>query len=360
MVETFGQALRRLRDEHGLSLRKLAERVPTHHSYIAELEHGTKQPGTQMAARLDNVLDAGGILAALLPGPPPEHADRLAYVTAHPRRVDPATIDSLATVLAGQRRLEDSIGSTPLVAPVLAQLDLVTDLVAEAPGRLRPAVVDLGAQWAQFAGWLTETTGALAAGRRWYLRALEWATEVGNPHMVATVLSMRGHLAWVQGDIPAMIGLSQTAGWAPAAAGVRAMAVQQEARGHAILGDGEACDRRLDEAEALADQPGTMPPWMYFYDPDFLTLQRALAFRYLGRHEQAIELFTGALDRVPAGIRRSDWVGWYVYQLGETYAAAGVTDCAAAAVDEAAEIARVTGAARLAGEVEGLARQLHL
>lgn len=362
----FPARLRALRQARGLSLRELAKVTYFAKSTLSELENGVASPSEDTAQRLDTALEAGGELAAMvrLFHESPEE-DRLTYVSENPRRVGDATVDILGNLLDRQRRLEDSIGSAPLVTPVLAQLATIEDLVAAAPDTaVKTRLVDVASQWAQFAAWLATTTGDHAGGRRLYLQAMEWATEGGNPHMVATVLSMRGHLAWITGRTRAMIELSRTAAWQPTTPGVRAMATQQEARGLALIGDAAGAESRLDQAEdlaaeAVANRDGE-PPWMYFNNPDFLVVQRGLAQRYLNRHDRAAEMLTRGLDRLPSEIRASDWIGWYVLQLAATHAAAGNLDEAVKSLEEARRIAQATGAARLRRDVEALARDLGL
>lgn len=65
----FAETLRRLRAERGLSLRELARRAVHGKSYLQELETGAKQPGAEVAARLDDALDAGGELVRLVREP---------------------------------------------------------------------------------------------------------------------------------------------------------------------------------------------------------------------------------------------------------------------------------------------------
>lgn len=97
--------------------------------------------------------------------------------------------------------------------------------------------------------------------------------------MVATVLSLKGYPAYQLNQLGPMLGLSEAAGrHKRASPGVRSLAVQQEARAHALLGDGDSCDRRLDTATGLADRAATRPdcepPWVYFFSPDYLVMQR--------------------------------------------------------------------------------------
>jgi hypothetical protein len=62
-------------------------------------------------------------------------------------------------------------------------------------GDLRADVLDIGSRWAQFTGWLHESTGQLGEANRLYDLAPEWALEADNPNMIATALSMQGHTA---------------------------------------------------------------------------------------------------------------------------------------------------------------------
>lgn len=364
----FQQRLAELRKQHNLSYRDLGRLTAFPHTHIWEIEVGRKRPTVQFAAALDVALAAGGELAKMVSDyePPitPDDDARLTAVIKCPRRVDTETVDSLATMLAHQRRVEDTLGSTLLVQHVCDQLDVVEKLVPAAPDARRIEIVTVASQWAQFAGWLCTTTGNHQRGRELYGRTMEWAAEVGDADMMATALSMRGHLAWIQDNVRPMLNLSRAAGWQPAGPAVRALAAQQEARAHALTGNAADCDARLDLAEDLAHQaaanPEQLPKWLYFYEPDVFALQRGLAQHLLRRHERAIELLSGALDVLPAEVRHSDWIGWYVCQLAAAHAAVGDDGGAAAAVGEAREIAQATGARRLTQDVDRLARQLGL
>jgi transcriptional regulator with XRE-family HTH domain len=202
---SFPDRLRALRMERGLSYRALGQLTAYSHVWLWEIETGRKQPTPQMAARLDEVLSTGGTLGRLiasLNAPlDPDDEDRLDAVARHPRTVDHAAITSLSTILAEHRRLEDSVGSAALLRAVAAHLAMVEALVIDARSPLRASVVDMAAQWAQFAGWLSANTHDDCNARRWYSRALEWATEIGNANMISTALNMTGHLEWMAGNI---------------------------------------------------------------------------------------------------------------------------------------------------------------
>lgn len=172
----FPATLRRLRTERGLSVRELARLAYQGKTLVHDLETGRAQPKPDVARRLDDALQAGGELAAMVVEGNgvlnSDQAARVAHVVRQPRRVDLATVESLASVLAHQRRLEDAIGSAAMLGPVVGQLCAIEHLVTEASGPVRPALVDVASQWAQFAGWLYTATGRPADAsarliRRW-------------------------------------------------------------------------------------------------------------------------------------------------------------------------------------------------
>jgi DNA-binding XRE family transcriptional regulator len=246
----------------------------------------------------------------------PDEAGRVMHVAEHPRQIDRAALKSLAVVLHESRRLEDAIGAVPLLPAARAQLTLFEHLVVEARGPLRRRVVLLGSQYAQFAAWLHSSAHQPSTAHAYYDRATEWALEADDPNMVATVLSMKGHLTYRLKQLGPMLGLSEAAGrHKRASPGVRSLAIQQAARAHALLGNSDACDRNLDTATALAERaaarPEREPPWVYFFSLDYLVMQRGRAYRYLGRYRQAEELLTAGLAALPPEIRNAEWALTY-------------------------------------------------
>jgi transcriptional regulator with XRE-family HTH domain len=308
---SFGDQLRRLRRERGMSLRDLGKLTHDSKTNIGDWETGKKAPTADIASRLDEVLDGGGKLAAAAATLPAANgnAERLAHVAAKPRTADTGSVDALAGILANMRRLEDSVGAGPLISMTAGTLRVVESLADEARGTIRKPVVNLAGQWAQFAGWLRAATGQPGKAREWYARTLEHATEVGNRDLIATSLSMRGNLAWMARQPGPVVGLSVAAARHADSPGVRAMAEQQEARGHAVLGDADRVEELLDLAEvdmaAAADHPEDEPAWIYFYSPGYLKMQRGLAYRLLDRRDDAIAALTAGLAATGEDVKSS-------------------------------------------------------
>jgi hypothetical protein len=292
--------------------------------------------------------------------------ERLILAGRSPRRSDPAVVDALSTVLAGQRRAEDLIGSTSLIEPVETQLVVVTDLVSEARGDLRTSVLDIGSQWAQFGGWLRASLGQLGEANRLYNLALEWASEADKPNMIATALNMQGHAAWMAAKAGPVIGLSRAAQRDNRITpGVRALAIQQEARGIALSSEAEIADidRKFDRAEELvaqaAERPENEPPWIYFFSPDYLILQRGLAYRLLGAYDRANELLRAGLSKIPADWRQSEWMAsHYLLALAVNHAKAGDVDEACRLALEINDIALQTHSERLRASLTRFEMQL--
>jgi transcriptional regulator with XRE-family HTH domain len=285
----------------------------------AEHEHQTRERKlTAVRAKAARFRAQGGELVVAETTHPldPDEQVRIADLRTRPRMVDRAALRSLATMLAEQRRLEDVAGAGPLVQPMRAQLRLVENIVIDARGDIRADVVRIGGQYAQFTAWLHASLGEPRAAQYFYDRATEWALEADDPHMVATALSMKGHVAYRQGQVNSMLGLSRAAQRDKRQSpGVRALAVQQEARARALMGDRETTERRLDDAFVLAEQsvahPEDEPPWVYFYSPEYLMMQRGRAYRYLGRFNDAAELLEVGLNTLAPELRSAEWAESY-------------------------------------------------
>jgi transcriptional regulator with XRE-family HTH domain len=366
----FGAELRRHREQCGFTLRKLAQRVNCSHTYLWELETGRKRPGGADIARLlDDALGAGGQLAALVTehaaDADPEVEARVAYVAGRPARLDRAAVAALRTILAQQRRLDDAIGAAPLIAPTMTHIDMVRRALAEAHGDLRTALLDLAAQWVQFAAWLHMAAGRYADADALLDQACTWAVETGDYEMLATVLSYKGHRAWLARDVGDLIGLTEASLRDPRAyVGQRAYDYFQLARGYALAGDRAATDEALrigvDLAAEALEYRGDPPPWHYYRTSAFYRLEHGLALQVGGRDGEAIEHLTAGLSELEPEARRAEWVGDYLVHLGMAYHATGDGERAAATTAEATEIAEATQSTRLGRRVADLGRRVGL
>lgn len=299
----------------------------------------------------------------------PDDTERVVGAIHRPSRIDSQVIDSLANVLAAQRRLEDDVGSAAVVVPVSAQLDALKGMVVGARGAMRPKLVGVTGQWALFAGWLTANLGRFEVSQAWFDRAAEWAAESGDVSLSSSVLSWKGHLAYLTGQFGPMIGLSQAARRDPGVViAQRAYDAYQEARGHALVKNVVEAERCLGEAEVFtAEALGRAeetPPWAYYHtSPGFYVMEHGWVLRYLGRHDRkyntlATEYLAVGLDELPVEMQRSEWAADYMYQLAVCYLQSDEPNEACRRAAQAAEIANATGAVQLIDKLVALHAQL--
>jgi Helix-turn-helix domain len=285
---TFGQELRRRRVAAGLSLGQLATKLHYSKGYLSKIETGCKPAGVDIARMCDEALRAGGELAALVSLPttvaPPDPAGEVTELTGGvlrrkfleagavsliaaglPGRKPPVS-ESPTVVLVGFRSVFDllrdlgRVASPALVLPVLvAQTRALTALVGGAAPADKAALLRLAAHHAEYAGWMWQEAGSVAASQTWTARAVELATAGGDRDMGVYALIRRALIALYRRDARDTIELAQRA---QASAGtprrILGLAAQREAQGHALGGDRNACLRSLDRARDLLE--GAQPP----------------------------------------------------------------------------------------------------
>ncbi len=367
----FAEALRALMAERGISGRELARRVPCDKGHVSRLKNGHTRPSPATAAKLDEILGAGGELSGLaarqaaapvpalnLPeiAPDPDLYDRITRAVGAPSRVDVPVIEWLERTLAEHRRVEDTIGARPLLKLVRGQLSAAAEFTRAAPGPLRTRLVDLTSQYAQFLAWMCIETRNHGAALAWYDRAHDWAVEAGDVNMAATTLSMKAHLAWSLGDAQRCVRMADAARWhRQVTPGVQGMAAQMAARGHALAGEADAAHAAQALIERAASHPEDEPPWMYFYGETWFRLQRGMAELHLGNWRAAAGLLGSGLAELPESYRRDR--AWYGVCLARAHAEMGDAEQAeAVAVRFARDIAAVNSYAR--GELLGTTRTL--
>ncbi|MDG4767882.1 helix-turn-helix transcriptional regulator [Solwaraspora sp. WMMD406] len=360
--------LRALREQAGLSLRDLARMVYSSRSHLHDIEQGRRRPRPDLLARVDEALQTGGTLTAMIHTPASVlDGDRAARIHDARRtgRITAGGIAAFADLLAAQRRLDDEVGSGAVLPAAAMQLDIITGLVADASGAHRHALVDVAAQWAQFVGWLHAACGDGARAEQTWMCGLGWSAEIGDTDLAATILSFRGWAAEQAGQIGATIALSQAAQHQPGVhPGQLAYSASQEARGLAAAGQRPgvvlgALDRSAEYAARQGERP--TPAWNYFHTGEFFLVQRGIVFLHLadaghaGYADQAVELLATGLapDR-----RRPGWSGTHLCDLGDAHAHVGDRRAAEAAYAEAATVADATGDERLAARASAGVRAL--
>lgn len=303
----FGQELRRLREQAGLTQVQLAARLGYHHSYVSKIESGAREPRIAFAGKADDLLAAGGSLLAVatkirarlrsgpsgespipLPRPPrvgdpprlsvaryvrlpafgvtcPSHGingcealvpGRLAEVPGVDRlTADAGTLHGFAALLTTYLDADLSEVGGDLAGPVEQALHTLMSLVPMARGAQADGLLQLAARYANLAGWLRVKRGQHGIAMSWLHRSVEWALASGGVTTACEALSNMSVLAMIEGDADTALDYSNAAAAVdPNRRWTGVQAQLNQARAHAVLGDHREFARLSGAARRAADR----------------------------------------------------------------------------------------------------------
>ncbi len=128
----------------------------------------------------------------------------------------------LATILAAQRRLNDTADPAAILPATLAQTDVATTLLQAARGPVRDALAPVAAEYVQFSGWLRAEHRDDQRAAHLLTDAEALADDAGSGELAAQAVNFKGYLARQQGNARGVVRHFLTAyhtpGAAPAAA----------------------------------------------------------------------------------------------------------------------------------------------
>ncbi|NVI91237.1 transcriptional regulator [Actinomadura sp. BRA 177] len=244
----------------------------------------------------------------------PDDRDRLAQAIARPARVDLTVVGSLATILAAQRRLNDTADPAAILPATLAQTDVATTLLQAARGPVRDALAPVAAEYVQFSGWLRAEHRDDQRAAHLLTDAEALADDAGSGELAAQAVNFKGYLARQQGNARGVVRHFLTAYHTPGAAPAQRLGdAVLAAHGHALLGDHADARRLLAEAETLEDAAASsLPPdTAYWLTPDFQHVNIGLALLGLGEHDAAAEHLQAGLESLPPDQRDAAWTAEY-------------------------------------------------
>lgn len=237
----------------------------------------------------------------------------------------------------------------PLVLGIVAAIEIHARQVK---ANVRRKLLAVGAQAAEFVGWLYRDAGQPGLSGHWRDRATEWAQEAGDWPMQGYILLKKSQTAWDERDGLRMLTLAQAAHGGPWQLPplVQAEVAQQEARGLAMIGESSASvDAKLNEAwEVFTGAEATMSELDYHYDRALLTMQTAICYCEAGQPERAAELYRQHLDDEQISHRDR---GYFLSLMASALAHAGEPDNAASAGHEALAVAVETHSLRTIHEL---------
>ena len=314
----FPAELARIRGASGMSIRDVARRIFYGKSYVHDLETGRTRPTAEIAQQLDDMLQAGGRLAAMVVDTPPvttpDDEQRIACAVAEPTRLDGTTVRLLAEVLANQRRLDDTLPALLLLPAVIPQWNTVRRLTAHASGRHAAGLHEVTAEWTQFVGWLHAEARHDGEAVRVLVEAADEADAVDSGPLAAQVENFRGYLERQRGNPRGIVRHFLAAYHTPGAAALQRVGdAVQAAHGYALLGDRAPAARLLGEANDLTTAAESQPPpgLAYWLTPTFSRMSLGLAYLALGDRTTSVDNLRAGLEGLPADQRDAEWTQEY-------------------------------------------------
>jgi transcriptional regulator with XRE-family HTH domain len=272
----FAEELRRLRAQHGLSLRELAARVHHGKSYIHELETGLKPPTAAVAARLDDTLGAHGRLTGALKPPVPADDESEIEAIELTRRVTASDVsaETLDSLERAADRAAMAYATTPpaeLLPRVRRNLDYVGQLIdARKTLAQHRRLLVVGGWFALLRATLHIDLRQAAAADAYLMTAGQLAEQAEHQEIAAWCLETKAWDVLTSGDFRRALELSQHAqAIAPAGSSALVQATAQEGRAWARLGDQAQTRRVIDRVGHLSDRRPApeLPEHHYQYDP---------------------------------------------------------------------------------------------
>lgn len=307
-MSDFADLARRALSASGYSMRSAARAMSYDPAYLSRALNGKQRPSPALASSLDELLGAGGSLAATVLGA--EDRERVKRSTENPSRVDAGTVEALAGVLSAYRRLDDVTNPKTIVSGVLKQTKDVTQLLQGARGPYRGKLTEVASEWLQFAGWTLSQVRRNADAERRLDEAVALAGEAGNGTLAAQALHFRGGVARQQNRA------GETARWYSAAANTTGAHPAQQissqlrlATAMATAGEPDAASRVMGNAEKLMEKAAELPPpeTAYWLSPEWARCNLGSCALALGRYSDAADHFRAGIKALPAHYLHAHW-----------------------------------------------------
>lgn len=329
--------------DHGSAIALLA---PTGSSII---EVTAVVDGKQVAVAMDRRTLLQAILAVGAAGP---------AAAARPARVDPAVVEHFARLRAVLVDADNTLGPRHLLATVTQQLAIINDYRRAAGGRTRTALLATQARWAEFAGWLADDCGDMAAGSRWTDLALRMSSEAEDQPMVGYIRARQAQRTLPQRDAARILAHADAALQNRRISPLtRAFGLSLRAHGEACAGDLSASEDSMAQAYTLASRGQDADHDLGgFCLPAYLRMREADCWLDADRPERASTVLQEALAEWPLTLSRDR--GLCLARLAVAHFADGQPEKSAATARQALEVATATGSARIHADVNLLAAQL--
>jgi transcriptional regulator with XRE-family HTH domain len=295
----FGDVMRALLDERGMSYRALAARVYQSKSFLHELANGRTTPTAEVAKRLDEALGANGALVALLPCRQPQKPTTASATETDAefeamelvRRIEASEVSDGTLIRLEQAadRMAMSYAGTPpdlLLPRVRRHLSYVTGLVDVR------MTIDRQRRLLTVGGWLSLLAATLhidlrqrEAAEAWLVTAEQMAAHAEHDEIRAWCVETRAWDLLTDGRYSDALALSRRAqAIAPTGSSALIQATAQEGRAWARMSDAGQTRDALGRVARLVGNLRTpeFPEHHYRYDPAKAISYTATTLAWIG------------------------------------------------------------------------------
>ncbi|TKG60239.1 helix-turn-helix domain-containing protein [Prauserella endophytica] len=234
-----------------------------------------------------------------LPGGPMVHAAA--------ERTEPALVGALLNTLQQYVITDNLAGPHSLLTVVAQQTSFAERLLTESRERNRGDLLHVTARFAEFTGWLHQDAGDLHTAMRWSNTALDLAQEAGDAHLTSYIRMRKSNIASDARKPDLTIAFARAALQKPGALTPRlkAVALRQEAHGHALAGSYDECARALDHAfQHAADAPDDDADIARYCTPSYVEMEAAHCWVELGQPAKALATLQQGLAEWHPDFRR--------------------------------------------------------
>lgn len=253
---------------------------------------------------------------------------------------------------------DNLLGPRRAIEAALEHIQHIKDLRRDSKGVDRQALMELQTQYAEFASWLYQDLGDFNNAQFWLDRAFQWSQTVGDVDLTSYVMARKAQLAGETRDLVDVVDLADAAQrMARPRSRLAAVAQTYGSYGHALRGESTDSERAIDDVRNSLDRVSSdASPWGVWLNEQYVEVHRAQGLEVLGKHAEAAEIFTSAIEALPDGYHRDR--GVYLARAAVAHAGAGAPDEAATVGLQALTVATDTGSGRIIRELARLDKAL--
>jgi hypothetical protein len=228
-----------------------------------------------------------GLAAITLPAIGVEELKHVAVALTDARRyADMELVSHFKCQLADYAANDRMRGPKRTIPMTLGLVAAIEETAKDAGSDVRRSLLRVGAQVAEFMGWLYRDIATPDLAGYWRDRAVEWAQAASDFPMQGYVLLKKSQAAWDERDALRMLTLVEATQEGPwqLPLRVKAEAVQQVARGQAMLSkDSRIVEDKIKKARELLAKDTEASGIAAYYDESLLGLQTAICYCEAGQ-----------------------------------------------------------------------------